>query len=166
MEKTWRKTSLTVGLIGVGVSFLTFAGGITVAQKTNIQGEIAVLENEVYFRVNQYRQSRNLPPLKRDSRIDAAARKHSENMANKIVSFSHDGFEERVYSTKIKFRSAAENIAYSWNIPSPATEAVRGWINSPSHHKNMIGNFNLTGVGVAKNARGEYYFTQIFILTR
>ncbi|HIK38205.1 MAG: CAP domain-containing protein [Geminocystis sp.] len=165
MEKVWRKTGLAVGLVGLGVSFLT-AGGVTVAQKTNNWGEIVALENEVYFRVNQYRQSQNLPPLKRDRRIDVAARQHSENMANKIVSFSHDGFEQRVHSTRIKYRRAAENIAYNWNVPSPATEAVMGWINSPSHHRNMTGNFNLTGVGVAKNARGEYYFTQIFILTR
>jgi uncharacterized protein YkwD len=27
----------------------------------------------------------------------------------------------------------------------------------------MIGDFNLTGIGVAKNRAGEYYFTQIFI---
>jgi uncharacterized protein YkwD len=28
----------------------------------------------------------------------------------------------------------------------------------------MEGNYNLTGIGVAKNAEGEYYFTQLFIL--
>jgi uncharacterized protein YkwD len=30
----------------------------------------------------------------------------------------------------------------------------------------MEGNFNVTGIGVAKNDKGEYYFTQLFILER
>jgi uncharacterized protein YkwD len=27
----------------------------------------------------------------------------------------------------------------------------------------MIGRYNLTGIGVAQSAQGEYYFTQIFV---
>jgi uncharacterized protein YkwD len=30
----------------------------------------------------------------------------------------------------------------------------------------MEGNFDLTGIGVSKNAKGEYYLTQIFIKRR
>jgi uncharacterized protein YkwD len=30
----------------------------------------------------------------------------------------------------------------------------------------MIGNYDLTGIGVASNSQGEYYFTQIFVLKR
>ena len=46
----------------------------------------------------------------------------------------------------------------------PVSTAVDGWIKSDGHRQNMEGNYNLTGIGVAMNPQGEYYFTQIFIL--
>ena len=33
------------------------------------------------------------------------------------------------------------------------------------HYENIIGDFNLTGIGVAVNEKNEYYFTQIFLKT-
>jgi len=40
---------------------------------------------------------------------------------------------------------------------------VQGWLKSPGHRKNIKGDFDVTGIGVSKNAQGDYYFTQIFI---
>jgi uncharacterized protein YkwD len=126
------------------------------------------LEREIYQQVNQYRQSRNLPPLKWDDRITQQARMHSEKMSKKRVSFGHDGFEERAKAIRrdILYVSAAENVALNQGYTDPATQAVRGWIKSNGHRQNMEGKFDLTGVGVVRNAAGEYYFTQIFILRR
>jgi uncharacterized protein YkwD len=45
----------------------------------------------------------------------------------------------------------------------PVTQAVEGWIDSPGHHANIKGNFDLTGIGVVKNEQGEYYLTQLFV---
>ena len=42
-------------------------------------------------------------------------------------------------------------------------QAVEGWSKSPEHRKNMLGNFSLTGIGVAQGQEGRYFFTQIFI---
>jgi uncharacterized protein YkwD len=30
----------------------------------------------------------------------------------------------------------------------------------------MVGAYDLTGIGIAKNAKGEYYYSQIFIKRR
>ena len=49
---------------------------------------------------------------------------------------------------------------------NPGEVAVEGWIKSPGHHKNMIGDYDLTGIGIAQNSEGTYYFNQIFIKTR
>jgi uncharacterized protein YkwD len=126
------------------------------------------LELLVHQQVNQYRKSRNLPPLTLDSRISEQARLHSQRMAKKTVTFSHDGFEQRMnsISRQIPWRSVAENVAYNQGHSDPVSIAVQGWIKSSGHHKNMIGNYNLTGIGVAKNSQGEFYFTQIFVLKR
>lgn len=122
-------------------------------------------EQSAYRQINQYRQSRNLPPLQLDSRIVEQARAHSREMANGQVPFGHQGFEQRVkaIALAIPYQMAAENVAYNQGYSDPATQAVQGWIKSTGHRINIEGQYDLTGMGVAKNAKGEYYFTQIFI---
>jgi uncharacterized protein YkwD len=121
-------------------------------------------ELAIYHRVNQYRQSQNLPPLVVDPIISAQAKAHSERMA-RIGRITHDGFNERVQSVaqEIVYRSAAENVGYNVGYTQPEAIAVEDWIGSPGHQKNMVGRYDLTGIGSARNARGETYFTQIFI---
>lgn len=125
----------------------------------------STLEKSVYQKVNQYRKSKKLPPLKLDSRISQQARKHSEAMAKGKVPFSHDGFDNRikVIAKSLDYRSAAENVAFNQGYSKPEQQAVEGWIKSTGHRKNMEGNYDTTGIGVSKNAEGEYYLTQIFI---
>ncbi|MEG5042271.1 MULTISPECIES: CAP domain-containing protein [unclassified Microcoleus] len=124
---------------------------------------ITNLEKAVNQQINQYRASKKLPPLSIDPRISQIARIHSENMANGKVSFSHDGFEGRAEAITIPYKSVAENLAYNFGYNEPVRNAVEGWIKSDGHRKNMEGQFNVTGIGVAKNAKGEYYFTQLFV---
>ncbi|GBF82627.1 CAP domain-containing protein [Aphanothece sacrum] len=131
-------------------------------------GLLIALEEEINRRVNQYRLSKNLPPLQMNAQMSYVARQYSQKMANKTATFSHDGFEGRAKTigAKIPYQTFAENLAYIKGYPDLASVAVKGWINSPGHRKNMEGNFNLTGVGIAKNSEGEYYFTQLFLLQR
>ncbi|MBD2435726.1 CAP domain-containing protein [Nostoc sp. FACHB-110] len=126
----------------------------------------SAIEDLVYQQINQLRRHQSLPDLKRDSAIDTQARIHSQNMASGQVPFSHNGFVERIEAIKILYKATAENVAYNQGYSDPATQAVQGWRNSSGHWQNITGNYNLTGVGVAKNIQGEYYFTQIFILTQ
>lgn len=139
----------------------------TVSQKSN-SPTFATLEQSVDQQINQYRKSRNLPPLSLDSRISEQARLHSEAMASGRVPFSHNGFEDRVkaIAKSIPYRAAAENVAYNQGYSKPDQQAVQGWLKSPGHYKNIVGDYDLSGIGVAKNAKGEYYLTQIFIKRR
>ncbi|MBW4623332.1 MAG: CAP domain-containing protein [Cyanosarcina radialis HA8281-LM2] len=121
------------------------------------------LERAVHEQVNQYRQSRNLPPLTLDPRMSQVAREHAQAMAEGKAPFSHQGFKERIVAISIPYRTAAENLAFNQGYSQPDRSAVEGWIKSPGHRQNMEGNFNLTGIGVTQNANGEYYFTQLFI---
>lgn len=127
---------------------------------------ITDLEKAVNQQINQYRASKKLPPLTIDPRISKIARIHSENMASGKVRFSHDGFEGRAKAITIPYQSVAENVAYNFGFSDPVRNAVKGWIKSDGHRKNMEGQFNVTGIGIAKNAKGEYYFTQLFVRSR
>jgi uncharacterized protein YkwD len=124
------------------------------------------LEKSVFEQINQYRLSQGLPKLTLNASITKQARIHSRNMAGGKVPFSHQGFEKRVSAIPLIYNSAAENVAYNLGYSDPANEAVIGWLNSPGHLKNVKGRYNLTGIGVAANEKGEVYLTQIFLNTK
>ena len=120
-------------------------------------------EQDILFYVNKLRKSKVLAPLSLNETLSVEARGHSKSMANGRTGFGHDGFEQRIddISKKLgRVSAAAENVAYG-NLSAEAV--VDGWIKSPGHRKNMLGNFNLIGIGTAKGKGNIVYFTQIFI---
>jgi uncharacterized protein YkwD len=126
----------------------------------------ATLEQNAHNQINAYRKSKGLAAFTWNDAIAAQARKHSQDMASGRVPFGHQGFSTRIVATKIPYSSAAENVAYNRGFADPATQAVQGWLKSPGHKRNIEGNYNLAGLGVARNAKGEIYFTQVFIRSR
>ena len=129
---------------------------------------LQTLEQAVLTQINQHRASLKLPPLTLNATISEQARAHSQAMANGQVPFSHNGFQQRVatIARTIPYSRAAENVAYNQGYSDPVSQAVQGWLQSTGHRQNIEGSFDLTGIGIAKNAKGEYYFTQIFIRRR
>ncbi|MEH2286086.1 CAP domain-containing protein [Nostoc sp.] len=175
---------------GIALSALVLASGLTTAPIPNhtstntstrnkllslFSSQVAIstptfktteLEKSVFNQINRYRASKGLPKLTLNANLTRQARIHSQNMAKGKIPFSHQGFEGRVKAIPIRYNSAAENVAFNRGYSNPVEEAVTGWINSPGHLKNLKGNYNLTGIGVATNNQGEVYLTQMFFRTR
>jgi uncharacterized protein YkwD len=127
-----------------------------------------------------------MPPLIWDTKLNQAARGHSEDMAKQEY-FSHytpegsgpsDRFKLAGYTIKT---GSAENIFmctlvkanWYWNgflnyseyfSESEIVElAVNGWMNSPGHKANILNNFlPYEGVGVGISADGKVYITEDF----
>ncbi len=124
------------------------------------------IEKDIHNQINAYRQSRGLSPLTVDYRITDESRKFSAKMASGAAEFSHDGFDERAENLEnkaLKYATVGENLALLQGYDDLATTAVEGWIDSPGHHENIIGDYDLTGIGVVRNEEGVYYFTQLFL---
>ena len=124
----------------------------------------AALEEKCVAEINRVRQNYGLKLLQPWEELTLTAREHSQNMADGKVPFSHEGFSQRADRIwKIApLISFAENVAYSYNYNDPVKIAVDSWMESPGHKENILGDFAETGVGVAVNKKGEYYFTQLF----
>ena len=122
----------------------------------------------MFSQINQYRKSQNLPALQWNNTIAEQARIHAQQMASGKTTFSNDGFQFQVevISKKIPYKSVARNIATNRGYRNPGEKAVEDWINIPGTHKNIVGDHNLTGIGIAQNYEGEYYLSQLFIKTR
>ncbi|MEB3225856.1 MAG: CAP domain-containing protein [Synechococcus sp.] len=128
-----------------------------------------IIEQQIHEKINAYRVNLGLKPLTLDYRITNESRKYSAKMASGEATFSHDGFEGRASNLEkqaLPYASVAENLALIQGYDDVATVAVEGWIDSPGHHKNIVGDFDLTGIGVVKNEDEIYYFTQLFLKRR
>ena len=125
----------------------------------------ATLERSIFSLVNRYRAARGLRMLALDPEISRVARRHSVAMAAHARDIGHEGFDDRVLILRraLDTRRTAENVAMNRGYSDPAAEALRGWIASPGHRRNMDGPYEATGIGVARNADGELYFTQLFV---
>lgn len=150
---------------GMAIGVVVLANGLVGSTSSS---PFTALEQSTHQQINQYRQSRKLPLLTLDPRISEQARVHSQAMASGRVPFSHQGFDQRIQaiSRVISYRGVAENVAYNQGYGNPDRQAVQGWLKSEGHRTNIQGQYNLTGIGIAKNVKGEYYFTQIFLRTR
>jgi len=118
---------------------------------------------EVARLVNAHRARRGCPALAWDDLAARAAQGHSDDMARRDY-FSHTspegrGLGERLAAQGIRYRAAAENIAYG----QPTAEAVvNGWLNSTGHRAN-IENCALTrqGVGISGTRWTHVFYTPL-----
>jgi hypothetical protein len=119
----------------------------------------SVLVSDVIFCLtNQVRASFGLPALRRDARLDAAARLHSQDMSARAY-FAHVTPEGLTPSDRATahgyFSGVGENIAYGYRN---AAEAMIGWMASAGHCRNILGSARDIGIGTAGAATP--YFTQ------
>jgi uncharacterized protein YkwD len=117
-------------------------------------------EQDLFARVNAYRDSKGLPQLRWSGIIAEQARRHSEEMASGTAGRGHGGFEERLAAIRkqLPISSWAENVVGDRGVE----EAFRRLVGSPTHRKNLERDFDLTGVGAAVDRDGMLYLTQIF----
>ena len=127
--------------------------------------------DEVFAAINQERADNGLPALVRDSSMGALCADHNNYMINNAnpggaLEINHDNAQSRADALfAVGFKSFAENTAAHRGYPSGsvASEFVNGWVNSPGHLKNILGNYTSTGVAVTVDSRdGTVYATQIF----
>jgi uncharacterized protein YkwD len=118
----------------------------TAPSTANLPAEAAVL-----VLVNTERAKAGCKAVTNDSRLAAAARKHSADMVARDY-FSHttpDGvdFATRITEEGYRFSSAGENIAAGQRTPA---DVMNAWMNSPGHRANILNcGFKNLGVGIA-----------------
>mmetsp|Transcript_23245 Transcript_23245/g.43700 ORF Transcript_23245/g.43700 Transcript_23245/m.43700 type:complete len:248 (-) Transcript_23245:137-880(-) len=122
-----------------------------------------LLEEEVLALTNEFRGREGLSPLQRHEALSSVARKHARAMADGIEPFSHDGASERFQNSGLECHNFAENLAVSSGYAREvmAQTTVDGWIRSPGHRRNLVGPFNICGIGWSSNDDCQLYITQL-----
>ncbi|NEA21074.1 CAP domain-containing protein [Actinomadura bangladeshensis] len=136
----------------------TGGGGTTTGGSSGSSGA----ETTVVSLTNAERAKEGCKPLRIDSRLVVAARKHSADMAanNYFDHTSRNGdspwkrMEDAGYTSP-----GAENIAKGYPT---AAAVVKGWMNSPGHRANILNcGLRAIGVGMASGSGGPLW-TQDF----
>lgn len=123
------------------------------------------MQNEVLVHINEYRQRHGLSKLAMDQNLVREAKQHSTDMATHKMPFGHQGFAKRISHAHAQIKNSgagAENVAYNYK---DARTVVQQWVLSPGHKRNIIGNYNLTGIGITRDKQGKLYYTQLFLRT-
>lgn len=137
-------------------------------QKINIPSldqTIVGMEDEVIRLVNIERAKAGLQALTKNWQLCRVARYKSQDMIDKKY-FSHTSPTygspfTMMQNFGIRFSSAGENIAYGQRTPQ---EVMNAWMNSSGHRANILSpSYTQIGVGLAKDANGVCYWTQMFI---
>ncbi|HET7231130.1 MAG TPA: CAP domain-containing protein [Longimicrobium sp.] len=126
--------------------------------------EYHTLEWELFQHVSLHRDSLNLARLRFDEDLAALAREHSRAMASGAVPFSHERFEERAaQAVALGYPFLGENLAFNdYAADTTARVALAGLVGSPPHRHTMEGDWERSGVGVARSADGRWFYTQLF----
>lgn len=145
------------------ILFLLFCCTLPMALHAQKTGNNSDMIPDILKYVNKHRADMGLKPLVNNATIAAAAEQHSKNMATKKIPFGHDGFNARMDKLA---KQLPPSYSYAENVAEGATtakEVVDQWLHSPGHKKNIEGDYNITGIGIAKSANGTLYYTQIFL---
>ncbi len=118
-------------------------------------------ERQVFDLTNVLRVKQGLKPFSWNDKVAAVAREHSKDKARQGY-FSHTGLDgrspfDRMEDGGITYTAASENIAMG---QTNSIEAYHGWLNSAGHRRNMLGDYEMLGVGVAFADTEEPYYTQ------
>lgn len=120
------------------------------------------LEDETFYYVNGYRNSRGLIELKSHPGLKRLAEEHSLAMLQR-GEMEHFDFEKRAAYANKKYQLPAisENLHQYWSDNPSAEKIVRQWIESAPHRKNMEGSYNYAGVGIAR--KGNQTFSTLLM---
>jgi uncharacterized protein YkwD len=172
-----------LGVIAVSVAVLVLvaAGGTAVAASSagpradTTGADMASFEAAIAARINQVRLRRGLRALRVNGRLAAAADFHSRDMGRRGY-FAHESADGTPFWQRVK-RFYASRGSRAWTVGENllwgtdrygAAFAVRQWMRSPPHRKNILSDaWRELGLGAVYFARapGEYRGRAVTIVT-
>lgn len=133
------------------------------------------LERDVIDVVNHARSSSAARSLEVNPAVTRAARGHAEELARRgLLDHASETPGRETFARRLAAEGApawtlaGENlIQLPYTVLDVADDAVTGWLGSASHRSQMLeSEYTHTGVGIARDQRGNWYVVQVFIRQR
>jgi uncharacterized protein YkwD len=116
-------------------------------QAQEIPLDVPTLKAAVFAATNAYRASKNLPQVRQNAALDAAAAAYATYLAShEAAGHTADGATpaKRVFAQGYKWCFVSENVWSSFRraqtilADEVAAKAMEGWKNSPGHNANLL----------------------------
>jgi uncharacterized protein YkwD len=147
---------------------MVLACAVTVLAHEDKPVELTKAEQTILDLTNKERAKEKLSPLVMNPILTRVARAHSANMVRKgEMKHDLDGKRpaQRVEEAGYDYKRVAENLA--WTDGDTLENVMKGWMDSKGHRENILNpGFTEIGIGIARNDKGETYFTQEFAKPR
>ena len=161
-------------LAGVLAAAALVAPAATAAPQ-RVHAALSPLESGVLVDINTFRRAHNLEPLRLNAKLSAAAREHTQQMAQDGY-FAHESAGGAAFWKRIQafyasgpwgYWSVGENLL--WSSPDVTPQgALQMWLKSPEHRANLM-NPRWREIGVAAlheaAAPGVYKGLDVTIVT-
>lgn len=108
--------------------------------------------------INAKRSGAGLAPVSSHGGLASLARSHSAAMAERGSLYHSGNLAGRVATVVPNWQGVGENVG----VGASVADVNAMFMNSATHRANILGNFNLAGVGVVEGADGRVWVTQIF----
>ncbi|WP_068316209.1 CAP domain-containing protein [Polycladidibacter hongkongensis] len=127
--------------------------------------EVAISQSAALAKLNSYRRSHGLAPLKADLHLKSV----SQNMANHIAQqdslatswHSAYSLKQRTQTNNYRSFAGAENLGAGY---TSLDAAITGWKTSKDHNKNLL-NPNVTHMGIARTSRADGTYRNFWVMT-
>jgi len=125
-------------------------------------------EHQIFDLVNNERSKKRLGRLDWNDRLADMARSYSKQMSKENF-FSHYDPEgktvvDRAKNVRISWQKIGENLFYCSGLTEFNDFAVKGWMKSSSHRRNILDpEWTASGIGVYEARDGRVFVTQVFI---
>ncbi len=146
----------------------SFAGSLLLAVSPKRE-DLRGMEKRVFDAIDNQREHIGVARLIWSDELAAAARAQSVNMMDRDF-FAHvdpvqGDLAARLSSAGIRWVRCGENLFTETGYIEPVWTAIVEWMHSPGHKQTLLDPaFTYSGVGIARNAEGRYWMTQIFIV--
>ena len=125
--------------------------------------DLAKVIEELIVLHNRSRAEGKLASLSASKKLQSAAEGHASDMAarHKMTHTGSDGStpSSRISASGYRIKRCGENIACGLTTPE---EVMKGWMKSPPHKANILGNFSQIGAGCAIAEDGTPFWCVTF----
>jgi len=114
---------------------------------------------------NHHRKSLHLPLLSYDPKLQLAAQRHANYMAE-TQNMTHgeningrQNVGQRAHNAHYNWNTVGENVAAG---QTSAAQVMNSWMNSQGHRENILNrNFRNIGTGIARDTNGVTYWCMV-----
>lgn len=146
-----RVPALTVGAL---IALSPLAAGAVLSPAAAITAD----EQAFLDAINTSRAAAGLAPLTYSEQLSALADRHSAQMASSGTVYHSTDLASMVGTVYANWTRVGENVGKGSTVESIHSAMMA----SPSHQANILGDYNLVGIGVETNPGGVMFVTELF----